>query len=382
MGLLLKILLFLLGGLLIVDIYIYFAFLRNKRWWAAAMFGFWVLFALGVLWFLITERTAQYRTIFLTTVLAVAVPQTIFAVVSVLDIPLRRFFRHKRVFTVLGGVLAAATIVIILYGSIRGPEKFTVREVEFVSPALPEAFDGYRIVQLSDIHLAGWGDRKRDVMERVVEIANAQKADVIMVTGDLVHHIAAELNGVEDVLGQLEAPDGVWSVLGNHDYAPYYPFDNENDIRANLEDLKRRQKAMGWRLLNNEHEFIERDGKKIAFVGIENAGDGDIFHDYSDLEAALEGVADSTFSVLMSHDPSIWRRKVLGSGVDLTLSGHTHGGQFAVGGLSFAALVYREWRGMYLENGQGLYVNVGIGQNYPIRFGVWPEITVITLRRE
>ncbi len=381
MGLLLKLLIFLLSSLLIVDIYTYFVFLRKRRWWAVAIFGLWLLFVLGVLWFFVAERTAQWRTVFLTTLLAVSVPQTIFAIFSLLDLPLRKFFRGKRMFAVLGGISAAVLFFVILYGSIVGSTKFTVREVEFSSPELPEAFDGYRIVQMSDIHLKGWGTRKREIMERMVQIANAQNADAIMITGDLVHHIATELNGVEDVLGTLKAPDGVWSVLGNHDYGPYYPFADENEERANLEELKRREEAMGWILLNNDHRFVERQGEKIAFAGVENAGDGSTFADYSDLGAALEGIPDSMFSVLMSHDPSLWRREVLGSGVDLTLSGHTHGGQFTILGLSFARLVYREWRGMYRENGQGLYVNVGIGQNYPIRFGVWPEITVITLRR-
>ncbi len=379
---LLKLLILLLATLLAVLVYIYFVFLhrRDKRMnalLAVASFGLWAILAAGVVWFFVAGR---FRTVFLAAILAVAVPTTIFALVSVLDFPVKLFFRRwPKVFAVAGGILAVAAFVGIVYGSVWGPTRFRVREVEFFSDELPETFDGYRIVQLSDIHLGGWQDRKREVMERVVDIANAQDGDAIMVTGDLVHHVAEELNGVEDVLGGLDARYGVFSVMGNHDYAPYYPFDSREKRRVNVADLRRRERAMGWGLLDNEHIFVERQVQGSHRVQTVT----DQVADYSDLDKALKGVDKGGFSVLLSHDPTIWRREVLGgSGVDLTLSGHTHGGQFALGPFSFARLFYREWRGMYIEDEQGLYVNVGIGQVYPFRFGAWPEITVITLRKK
>lgn len=369
----LKFLLLILAGYLAADVYINVRYLRG--WWAVAMWLLFAVMASGVVVFFVMGRLAQLREAFIFVFLAAAIPQVIFAVVS-----LPGLLVWRRLFTFLGLAAGLFALFIIVYGGTMGPRHFVVREVEIASSDLPAEFDGYRIAQITDIHLAGWGARKEEAMARVVSLVNAQRADAIFVTGDLVHHRAAELDGVEDILAGLHAPDGVWSVLGNHDYGPYWNFGSTAARDENLRDLKRRQAAMGWRLLLNEHVFLERNGAQIALVGVENAGEGH-FADYSDLARALP--SDVSFKILLSHDPTIWRREVVGfTGVDLTLSGHTHAGQFRLGRLSFARLTYREWGGLYFDGAQALYVNPGIGQTGLVfRFGAWPEVTIITLRK-
>ncbi len=380
----LKFVVIFLLSLLAADVYIYFAFLRHRPWvWTALLAAIFVIMATGVCFFFVKGKGAQYIEIFILIFFAVALPQIVFAALSILDLPLGLLV-GKRVWpmTMAGLVVGTAVLVIMIYGSTAGTTHFKVHEVTFSSDRLSPEFDGYRIAQLSDIHLSGWGKHKRSAMERMVGIVNEQGADAVMITGDLVHHRATELNGVEDVLARIEAPDGVWSVLGNHDYGPYIRFDSKEAEAANLRDLELRQERMGWRLLRNDHAWIVRGNDSIAIVGVENGGEGSMFADHSDLPKAMTGIDHGSFTVLMSHDPTHWEREALGAGVDLTLAGHTHGGQFSIAGLSFARLMYRQWGGMYIKGDQGLYVNVGIGQTgLAFRFGAWPEITVITLKR-
>ena len=201
-----------------------------------------------------------------------------------------------------------------------------------------------------------------------------------MVTGDLVHHRASELEGVEDILARIEAKDWIFSIMGNHDYGSYRGFKNKEEELQNLRELKLRQSKMGWKMLNNEHSFISREDDRIAIIGVENGGSQG-FANHSNLPAAMAGTQNVPFKVLLSHDPTHWRREVVGTDIDITLSGHTHAGQFILFGFSFASSRYDEWGGRYMEGDQMLYVNVGAGQTgLAFRFGAWPEVTVITLK--
>lgn len=310
-----------------------------------------------------------------------ASPKLLLCLCIVIGMPFHLLFRWpRRPFLYTGLTLALCNIVIILYGSFIGKTQFEIKPVTFTSKRLPAAFDGYKIVQLSDIHIGSWqGDPA--VMKRMVELANAQKPDLIVFTGDLINSRTSELKEFQSALAQLKAKDGVYSILGNHDYGTYYKWKTPEEMNANFLDLKKRQKSMGWKMLNNAHTFIRKGNDSIALIGVENEGEPP-FSQHGDLIKAMKGT-ENAFQILLSHNPTHWRKEVLPkSSIDLMLAGHTHATQFKIGDISPASYVYPEWAGLYLEGNRGLYVNVGIGYvGLPFRFGAWPEITVITLRR-
>ena len=255
------------------------------------------------------------------------------------------------------------------------------KEVEYRSANIPEGFDGYRIVQISDIHIGSWQGNPEPI-KQLVDLVNGQKPDLIVFTGDLVNQQSHELDGFQEILSQLYAPDGVYSILGNHDYGSYYHWQSPKAEIANLDYLIRQQKAMGWKLLNNEHDILHHKGDSIALIGVENDGEPP-FSQFADLPQAMQGT-EGMFQILLSHNPTHWRREVLPqSDISLMLAGHTHAMQGILFGHSLAELIYPEWRGMYYEGKRALYVNIGIGYvGLPFRFGAWPEITVLKLVRE
>ncbi len=364
------------------DIYIFMLFIRKyTRNIFLRILWFLPTILLAIIYFLLDLR-GDSRDILMIVYIAIAVPKIFFAVISLLDLPLRYFFKWKVYpFTVLALFISIGMEYVIIYGGIFGTTHFKVREVEFLSPNLPASFDGYKIIQVSDIHLNGWADNKPGI-ERLVEIINRQNPDVVMVTGDLVHHSATELDGFETTLSSIKTRDGVYSVLGNHDYGPYRRWENKEAESENLQDLKQRQADMGWQLLNNGHTFLTKVNDTIALIGVENDG-APPFAKHGDLDKAMKGTEHYPFKILLSHDPTHWRREVLSTDIDLMLAGHTHASQFRLGNFSFASFVYSEWGGMYREENQGLYINPGIGHvGLPFRFGAWPEITVIVLKKE
>ncbi len=330
--------------------------------------------------------------VYMVTFLTIVVPKCLFVICSLLGrsfslvgrLPalcwLQRF-PVETAFNVLGELLACVGAYIILYGCIFGWRRFEVKKVDFAHPDVPEAFDGYRIVQISDFHL-GTIARYPDEVRRVVEMINALHPDLIAFTGDLVNNEATELDGLEEILSDLEAGDGIFSVLGNHDYGSYRQWPSKRAQAENLADLKRREAEMGWRLLLNEHEIVKRENDSIAVVGVENDGKPP-FPTLGDLPKATQGI-EGMFKLLLSHDPSHWRRRVLPeTDIQLMLAGHTHAMQFRLGAFSPSAWIYPEWGGLYTEAGQSLYVSVGLGSvMIPYRFGAWPEISVITLHRK
>lgn len=311
----------------------------------------------------------------------IASPKLLFTICSLIGLPFNYLLHWpKAPFVYAGLLLGILNVGILLYGSFIGKDRFEIKEITYRSPRLPQTFEGYRIVQLSDIHIGSWQGNAQ-VLQQMVDLVNAQHPDLIVFTGDLVNHRATELNGFEKILSGLDAKDGVYSILGNHDYGPYYPWKSQQEQADNLADLKRRQAAMGWQLLNNDHATLYLGGDSIALIGVENEGEPP-FSQHGDLSKALQGT-EGMFQLLLSHNPTHWRREVLlESDVDLMLAGHTHAMQLAIGRYSPSSWVYPEWSGLYKEGTQGLYVNVGIGfVGLPFRFGAWPEITVITLER-
>ena len=273
-----------------------------------------------------------------------------------------------------------------LYGMVRGAYKYRVHNVKVPSPNLPPEFDGFKIVQLSDIHTGSFING--DALTKAFDIVSKQNADIILFTGDLVNNVSTEVEGHEHLFKSLKAPHGVYSVLGNHDYGDYVEWDSKDAKRANLELLKAKQKDFGWRLLMNENVAIEKDGAKIGLLGIENWGGNMRFPRYGKMTEAYEGAEDYPFKILMSHDPSHWDMQVLLDypTIDLTLSGHTHGMQFGIEipGFKWSPIkyLYKNWAGLYKQDKQFLYVNRGLGfLGYPGRLGIWPEITVIELQK-
>jgi len=251
---------------------------------------------------------------------------------------------------------------------------------------LPSAFDGYRITQISDIHSGSFDNHEK--IKYGVDLINEQESDIVLFTGDLVNNKAEEMDTWKSTFAQISAKDGVFSVLGNHDYGDYVQWESDAARIANIEDLKAVHADMGWDLLLNEHRFLERNGERIALVGVENWGAGG-FKKKGDLDLAGKGVAKEDFKVLMSHDPSYWQEKIKSdpNHYHLTLSGHTHGMQFGIeipGWFKWSPVSYRyeNWAGIYEEFGRYINVNRGFGYlAYPGRVGIWPEVSVIELRK-
>ena len=281
----------------------------------------------------------------------------------------------RGVVPVVAAVIVAA---VVLYASVVEPACQEVKRVEYTSSRLPEGFDGFRMVQLSDLHLGSFA-LQPGIVRRMVERVNALQPQLILFTGDIVNRRSCELEPFVTILSQLKATYGVYAVLGNHDYGTYYRWPSPEAERENLVQLKQMITDMGWHLLNNEHRFIRCGSDSIALLGVENEGEPP-FPQYGDLPRALQGAGEG-FKLLMSHNPIHWRREVLPqSDVDLTLSGHTHAMQCILWGRSLSELKYPEWHGFYYEGSRALYVNIGIGYvGFPFRFNALPEITHFTL---
>lgn len=281
--------------------------------------------------------------------------------------------------------LAALPFTSLLYGMYRGKFNYKVLAYELEYEDLPEAFDGFTITQISDIHSGSFDNPEK--VAYGIDLINQQQSDLVLFTGDLVNNKAAEIKPWIPYFSKISAPHGIYSVLGNHDYGDYTRWETEELKSKNLESLFQSQKEMGWKLLLNEADFIEKKGARLAIVGVENWGNG--FKQAGDLDRALAKVEEKDFKILLSHDPSHWEAKVLPHPykVHLTLSGHTHGMQFGIeipGWIKWSPVKwrYKQWAGIYEASNQKLNVNRGFGYlAYPGRVGMWPEISVITLKR-
>jgi len=293
---------------------------------------------------------------------------------------------RRRFVSLMALGIASIPFGALLYGMHKGKYNFRVLDYSLHFDDLPDAFDGYRITQISDIHSGSFDNKEK--IEYAVNLVNEQASDAIMFTGDMVNNKASEMIPWKDLFGQLSAKDGVYSVLGNHDYGDYVRWATEEDKANNLDELMIIQKEMGFDLLLNESRFIEKDGQRIAVVGVENWGKGG-FKKAGDLKKASSEVDAEDFKILMSHDPSHWETEVIQDDYHyhLTLSGHTHGMQFGIeipGWIKWSPVKwrYKYWAGIYKEFGQYINVNRGFGYlGYPGRVGIWPEITVIELKK-
>ena len=316
------------------------------------------------------ESSLSALGVFLVVFLCINVPKALFSILMPLV---------KK--TAIGLGIALLAMAYLIFGATEGKRYFQVKETTIESKDVPQGFDGYRIVQLSDMHVGSWNGNTQ-AMEKAVSIINDLQPDLIVFTGDLVNNLASELDNFIPVFSKLKAKDGVYSVLGNHDYSTYVHWDNPEDQKEELVRLKQKQAEMGWTMLNNRHIKLYNQNDSIALIGVENSGRPP-FPDYAKLSEAMQGT-EGMFQILLSHDPTHWRREVLPqTDIELMLAGHTHAMQTKIFGFTPAQFIYEENDGLYQEGEQMLYVNIGLGHLlYPMRLGAWPEITLLTLRKK
>ena len=292
--------------------------------------------------------------------------------------------KRCRAISYTGTTLALICFAAMWWGALVNRYRIDVQNVEFASPQIPQSFDGFRIAQISDIHTGSYGEDD-SFLKEMVEKVNSLHPDMIVFTGDIVNRHSQELQPFVHTLSGLDAPYGVWSILGNHDYGDYYDWTSEQDKLQDIENLCRMQSRMGWHLLRNTHADIVKDADTLKLIGVENLGDPP-FRNYGDLAASYPDLSDAKFKILLSHNPAHWTADIKGNeniNIPLTLSGHTHAMQMSIGhSISPAAFRYDTWGGMYADSvGHNLYVNIGMGEvGIPARIGATPEITIITLR--
>ena len=302
----------------------------------------------------------------------------------------RAFLPSRRKFiTQIAFGIAAIPFISVLHGITIGRYKFQVYKHVLTFEDLPDAFDGFTITQLSDIHSGSFDNREK--LEYAIDLVNQQQSDLLLFTGDLVNSLAGEMTPWMDVFQKIERhPFGNYSILGNHDYGEYIQWDTDEERERNFKAICDLSPALGFQLLRNEHVRLKKGEDSLVIVGVENWGARAHFMKYGDLDQSTIGVEPSDFKVLMSHDPSHWEAKILEHPMNfqLTLAGHTHGSQFGIeipGFIKWSPIqyVYKQWAGLYEKMGKMIHVNRGFGYHaYQGRTGIWPEITVLELRKK
>ena len=312
----------------------------------------------------------------------IAVPKAVFMLCSIIGLGFCKLFKRRKNYGNLVGILCVPIIwYILFYGSFVGFNKLEVNRQTFVSGDLPKAFDGYQIVLFSDAHVGSYTDRNEYVLKRAIDSINAQQPDLIVFVGDLQNTQPQDIYRHIDVLGSLKAKDGIYSILGNHDYGDYICGNTARKV-ANCRETISLERQFGWTVLQNEHRNISRDKSSIVIAGMENDGDGIKFPQKGDVPKTLKDVKEGAFILMLEHDPSAWRRKIIPDGrAQLTLSGHTHKMQFSIFGWCPMTIYQKEVNGWYQEGEQSLFVTAGLGGLIPFRFGSTGEIVVLTLRK-
>jgi predicted MPP superfamily phosphohydrolase len=386
---------FILLAWVIADIYFFQAVktLAANDW---ILFGYWMVDVLliagftSLIWLRKGNRQPAKLISWLMALTLLTFVPKVFALPVLVIEDISRLFRHFPPRSIwvseLALLIAAIPFFSLLYGMTGGRHRYKVHRVTLKFEDLPQAFDGFTITQLSDIHAGSFTSKKG--VEKGIALVNAQKSDLILFTGDLVNNQASEMDQWIPSFSRLKAPFGKYSVFGNHDYGDYMKWESKAAQAANLQRLKEVHREIGFKLLLNEAISIEKNGQSIALIGVENWGKGG-FHKYGSLTKAAEHVPDDQFKILMSHDPSHWEAKTLENlkHIHLALAGHTHGMQFGIELFGFqwspVKYVYPQWAGLYEKNGKYLYVNRGFGfLGFKGRLGIWPEITVITLKNK
>lgn len=326
------------------------------------------------------NENAPFVAAYLVALLAITLPEALYAIFAGIG----GLFKNPamwRAGKVVGGVAAAGAVVatvVAVATCFRAPR---VNHHTFESADLPKVFDGYKIVQISDLHLGTFVFHPKTV-SKIVEAVNAENADLVVFTGDLVNFDSNEIEPFRKELAAIKGKDGVVAVMGNHDYLMYVKFKGDPGNARHIATLQNEERAAGWHLLLNSHTTVRRGNDSIVVAGSENDGKKP-FPARGDLKKALQGTEKGCFKLLLTHDPSQWRRKVLPqTDIQLTLSGHTHAGQVKILGRSPSEIAYKEWNGLYYSGRRAIHVSSGLGEALvPLRLGAEPCIDVITLKR-
>lgn len=397
--------------LLVFDLYIYKAILsvypqwdvKKKRLFTWIWWGYTGLLIIGIFVSIYLNIKLGFRAVLLVAFFMTFVSKLCFIPILLVDdfrrllVWVKRKLNNKKQvegvenpisrsdFLVKSGLaVAAIPFATLSYGIVSGAYNYKVKHQTLYLPNLPKAFDGIKLGQLSDIHSGSFYNKK--AVLGGVELLLKEKPDFIFFTGDLVNNRADEMRDYQDIFSKVKAPLGVFSTLGNHDYGMYEKWKSEAARKKNLEDLKQTHKLMGWDLLMNQNRSLKVDGQEIGILGIENWGAGR-FPKFGKMEEAIKNTDDFPVKLLLSHDPSHWQAQILPNypQIDVVFAGHTHGAQFGVETKNFkwspVQYLYKEWDGLYQQNHQQLYVNVGYGfLGYPGRVGILPEITIFELK--
>jgi predicted MPP superfamily phosphohydrolase len=376
-------------AIVLPDLYFDTHYLRHRlvyKWWKRML---WWLPSMVMLVYTIALTSIRnfaptdltWLNVYLMLVGLYVVPKAIIAFCSSLGLLYCRLSHTRKNWgNLIAPVLCLFSLFILIYGSVFGFRRFRVAHVDIYSKDLPAAFDGYRITQFTDAHVGTLTGSRLSILTRAIDSINAQHADAIVFTGDIQNMHPMELYPVQRILSKLHAHDGVFSVRGNHDYSHYINAEPAVKI-ANERELVSLERRFGWDLLLNEHRVIRRGADSIVIAGEENGG-GYKDVQRADLRKTMAGIRKGAFVVMLQHDPSAWRNSILHkTDVQLTLSGHTHGGQISVFGIRPTMFFDHEDRGLYFEGHQTLYVSSGIGGLIPFRFNVPGEIAVFTLHK-
>lgn len=376
------------------DAYIFFVAWQRSRRLIAAKFQLWqsAFFLVYIVVFLCLPKRGESDVMLqlsmwmLFAYLTVYVGKIIFVIFDILaSMPLLWHGKRLKGLSKAGIVVGALAFIVMWWGAMVNRKQICVKELDIAIEGLPESFSGYRIVQISDLHLGTFGTDTTFV-SKLVDKINSTNPDLVVFTGDIVNRQSDELRPFVKPLSRLDTRDGVFSILGNHDYGDYIDWASAEEKEMNMEQLMDLQLEMKWELLTNSSAVIygEQPGDSIVVIGVENWGEKP-FPTYGDLSLAYSTPGDSAVKILLSHNPVHWEREVApvdSLKIDLTLSGHTHAMQVALGSLSPAALRYKTWGGLYdsPDGKRPLYVNIGAGTvGIPMRIGATPEVTVFTL---
>ena len=376
--------------IILPDLYIDAHYLRHKKkysWWKRILW--WLPAAIMIAYtlkltfekdFVPNNMMVINTYLFLLGVLVA--PKVLFMIFSFIGWRICKWkHKHLNLGNAIGIFCGIATIIMLIYGSTSGIKNLEVTHIDYYSDKLPASFDGYRIVQFTDVHSGSFTGSNIKLLDSFIDSINAQHGDLIVFTGDLQNKQPSELYPLTDIFKKLKADDGVYSILGNHDYSVYIDADEETKRKNDAEHV-RMHKVFGWKLLLNENDKIYRGNDSIVIAGSENDGRPP-FPEKADYTKTMKGVGNDAFVIMLQHDPTAWHRNILTkTNSALTLSGHTHGGQFKVFGWSPASFAYDEWGGYYKDGDRAIYVSTGIGGVIPFRIGINPEIAVITLHKK
>lgn len=377
---------------IVVDAYLYFRF--KERFKSKVLCNFQLYSSLAFFVYIIVAISLPRRSIdnhglviimwMLYSYFAFYIPKYIYCIFSWIgEIP--KLFKRKEIpyVSLSGGIVGILIFIAMWWGALFTTNQIDVETENVNFTNLPSQFNNYRIVQFSDFHL-GTYDGDTTFVAKVVKKINSLNPDLVVFTGDLVNRQSDELDPFIGTLSKIKSKDGVYSILGNHDYGDYRDWNSPEEKAENMQLMYRLQAKAGWKMLNNDHTIIKHNGDSIALIGVENWGDPP-FKIYGDLSKAYPNLKDNVFKILLTHNPAHWNVEVLpNTNIELTLSGHTHAMQSVVGVSKYkfspAKWRYKEWSGLYGNNQQKLYVNIGLGEvAIPSRIGATPELTLIIL---